>query len=481
MREVLPATVGIELEFSRAIRSADELRDEVYAAAETPIAPAPVPAQIDSDENTTSRPRLRVLDDIEMLMVGVGYQVHNHNGYRLSPVSATHWDLKTDSSCGYEAASPVIGTYTDLVRHARVGSIIQSAGCQVTDSCGLHVHVGVQDLSATQLESLLKLCLRYELAFHMLIPPRRRRGTYCRGTSDDLAAVAKDCFKSARNLEAVYSRLAELWGNKHTWLNCKPLSRQKTVEFRFMCGSLDPTFIVSYVLFLLHVVDTAANGRPGRWGRVDARSSPLLFRSFLGAAGFYKPLSETHDPDRAAIGRKWATRWARLQHPEPTVPVVEDRVGPSRSPSTQLIGDNPVDVSRIIASDINQMGEDIDAEQAIEAAIAVDANRAYANGDVIDVRLSDGSIQQFRVTYETGRLSSRDVSLQAVPRSSTAMTPVATNTYMIAPTGSSTTNSTIRVSYAVTTSNANLWNESDIEFTSAAEGTATEVSPSSIG
>lgn len=308
MTEQLPTTVGFELEFSEP---ASEARGDINSIEE--VAPSVTEAL------RAPSARFQLLDRIQGQLEAAGYGVFNLHNYRATPPSETHWDLKIDSSCGFEAASPVIKRYSDLLKHATVASHIQQAGGVVTDKCGLHVHVGVQDLTAGQLESLLRLCLRYELAFYMLMPEHRRRGTYCKGTSDGLLNKVKSCFRSSVSAD-INHRLAHAWNDKHTWLNCKPLSRQKTIEFRLMCGSLDPLFITRYVLFILHVVDAAINGRPGRWGRANARDAQLLFRSFLGAAGFYRPVSSNHDSDRAVVARKWALGWMRQQYSETAVP-----------------------------------------------------------------------------------------------------------------------------------------------------------------
>jgi hypothetical protein len=90
-----------------------------------------------------------------------------------------------------------------------------------------------------------------------------------------------------------------------------------------MEGTLDPEFLKLYTLFMLHVFDAAKKGREVRWGRANAKSAALLFRSLLGAAGFYEPVTTIdHDPDRAKVARKWASRASREKygddrHPKP--------------------------------------------------------------------------------------------------------------------------------------------------------------------
>ena len=56
--------------------------------------------------------------------------------YRHSVGSA--WDLKTDSSCGYEIASPIIDSYESLVKASKIVDIVKRAGGTVNPKCGLH-------------------------------------------------------------------------------------------------------------------------------------------------------------------------------------------------------------------------------------------------------------------------------------------------------------------------------------------------------
>ena len=77
------------------------------------------------------------------------------------------WDIKTDSSCGYEVATPAISLdesgNNDVLR--RVCEELRVLGPLVNNSCGYHLHIACQDYTWDDLRRLLILWTRYEPFF----------------------------------------------------------------------------------------------------------------------------------------------------------------------------------------------------------------------------------------------------------------------------------------------------------------------------
>ena len=212
--------------------------------------------------------------------------------YRHSVGSA--WDLKTDSSCGYEIASPIIDSYESLVKASKIVDIVKRAGGTVNPKCGLHVHVDMNGVNPEKFERVMRFMSRYEDAFFLLADASRQNNTFCRKLSgqDKLIKADPTQFRSA-------------WDYKHYWLNGTHLSGQGTLEFRLMASHLEAEYIVGWVLFLLHSIDYLLKGKHISWGKAKCASDRDLLQTMLGQAGFYGPFNDRDKPTIVAA-RKWA-------------------------------------------------------------------------------------------------------------------------------------------------------------------------------
>jgi hypothetical protein len=273
MNDALPFSVGWELEF--ALRDAAGLRA------------------------------------ISVAMSCAGIDNDYYGRWRRSPVSTEKWDLKTDSSCGissgvvgFEAASPVICCYTDLLRHAEVASLIQRSGAVVNERCGFHVHMGLAQYPPAAVNRLIRFLNRYEAAFYMLVPVTRRSNPYCK----PIPISITDRARRTRSVD-----IGAAWADKNTWVNFQPLARIGTVEFRLFPGTLDKDEVVGAVMFLQQVMECVIRGKEVQWGKARAKSSRMLFYTMLQQAGFY---SKDFDPDRLKIARKWAINHFKKENRE---------------------------------------------------------------------------------------------------------------------------------------------------------------------
>lgn len=232
------------------------------------------------------------LYDIQRVLSNRGEPVVNYGSYRHSGGSA--WDLKTDSSCGYEIASPVIQDYAGLIKAAKIVDVIKDCGGTVNERCGLHVHVDMNGISQEVFERVMRFMSRYEDAFFLLADQARQSNQYCRKLEYH---HVKDV-QSGRDFRRV-------WSSKHYWLNGTHLSGQGTLEFRLMASHLEAEYIVGWVLFLLHSVDYLMRGKTICWGKAKCASERDLLQTMLGQAGFYGPFNDRDKPTIVAA-RKWA-------------------------------------------------------------------------------------------------------------------------------------------------------------------------------
>ena len=164
------------------------------------------------------------------------------------------WICKTDSSCGFEAASRVFGstrsirkTLDDIGAMTKVVEVLQAKNAEVTDRCGFHVHIWVGDMDEAQLTRLLSYWVKFEYFIVNTLPARRKRNTYCPFHSSYLKPNQKFEFRDLLR-RGFHQRGSLNWG----WFD-----QRKTVEFRVAEGTSDPEVVKNWVRFLLYFVERA--------------------------------------------------------------------------------------------------------------------------------------------------------------------------------------------------------------------------------
>lgn len=237
--------------------------------------------------------------------VGVEIEVQNIAGVQRDLAYVTNnfarrsnlpdWEVKLDGSCGrsghgVEVVSPILKTDEDLKSIVRACAALKRLGFEVTSKCGLHVHLGVEDLSTASRDRLLRFFVRHENGF-FLLDPSRRQSTYCK----PLCPLIVNGIKEGRGWNA--------WNDRYYWLNGKAFSRHRTVELRLMGGSLDEHHIIGWVHFLLHVYESCKNGLDVEtWDQVQLADDFSTFTAMLQEANF----DGAPDQKRAVIAREWA-------------------------------------------------------------------------------------------------------------------------------------------------------------------------------
>ncbi len=245
------------------------------------------------------------LNEIHRVLQRMNWPVTQVSHYRHSAGSA--WDLKLDSSCGYEIASPVIESYEDLIKAAKIVDVIKRAGGSVNYKCGLHVHVDMNGVQTEEFIRVMRFMSRYEDAMFLLADESRQNNTYCQ-------KLNKSPDHHNRKAPIVEIRSYEFantagwktaWASKHYWLNGTHLGGQGTLEFRLMASHLEAEYIVGWVLFLLHTVDYLLKSKSVSWGKAKCATDRDLLQTMLGQAGFYGPFNDRDKPTIVAA-RKWA-------------------------------------------------------------------------------------------------------------------------------------------------------------------------------
>lgn len=170
----------------------------------------------------------------------------------------TLWDIKTDSSAGWEVATPAL-RLDEFGRNAQIVNALaalNSAGAVVTERCGTHQHHDAPDWTWRELQRFLALWARYEPFFFELQPQSRRSNSYClpifRGTWGEggyspalvgaLAATREETFtRHARGLGRSAVNLAHWW-------------RTNRIEIRLHSGTLNATKTLNWAMLMKAVM-----------------------------------------------------------------------------------------------------------------------------------------------------------------------------------------------------------------------------------
>jgi hypothetical protein len=181
----------------------------------------------------------------------------------------TSWDVKADSSCGWEIASPKLtldenGECQQLDR-ACVG--LASVSPRINHTCGLHVHVDLHDFDWRDMQRLIALWARYEPFFFEITPPSRRGNSYCSPIrASTWASLSRPTGPDRRWWAATQVALAatdrsafqnSLVSFPRGAINVAHFIRSGRVEFRLQGGTISYQKIRNWVILLLAVVNRA--------------------------------------------------------------------------------------------------------------------------------------------------------------------------------------------------------------------------------
>ena len=179
--------------------------------------------------------------------VGIEAQIEGYN-HR----TREHWKVTTDASVepGWEVVSPILRGEEGLDDLRKVVSALSAAGARVNRSCGLHVHVGINDLTPNEIAGIVIRYSRFETEIDAFMPQSRRgtSNTYC----NTVNRFAVD-LSSAGPFTRVNDVLRHQPG-RFLKVNLEAYSRQQTIEFRQHSGTCNASKIENWVRFLLHFV-----------------------------------------------------------------------------------------------------------------------------------------------------------------------------------------------------------------------------------
>lgn len=193
------------------------------------------------------------------------------------------WHLEEDSSIrhrgGVELISPILKGIDGLRQVYRAMQLIQNIkGCEIDESCGFHVHHGVDPevFNCNNLRELLRIVYPMEDYFYFLIPGDRQRRETCRPVEIDVSEFLKECSKdchlhgcrvrrvwySAENRHESEGGLAARYNKtRYHGLNLHSYWYRSTIEFRYHSAVLyDIDEAMQWIIFTQFLVEMSQGG-----------------------------------------------------------------------------------------------------------------------------------------------------------------------------------------------------------------------------
>jgi len=166
--------------------------------------------------------------------------------HRRTPRDNEFWDLKTDSSCGYEIATPPL---TGGVVEKVVGPVVKALQAEaelhkiefVGNACGLHVTFDVQDVGARGIKQVVFTMLRHQAALVGTQAGYRRGNEAC-----PFLQNGKDTRREVATVPNIKRQLPGRINNRGVMNLSKVQHGSDLIEFRYGGASLDIKEIAAF-------------------------------------------------------------------------------------------------------------------------------------------------------------------------------------------------------------------------------------------
>lgn len=209
----------------------------------------------------------------------------NIKGESYNHTTQEYWKVITDASVcargeynyGLEIVSPVLKGRKGLNQLEKIMDALDSMEeTDVNVSCGIHVHVGVEDSSVKGIANIVKLYAKQSQFIDSILSPSRRaeasngrrwaQNAYVRhglefGNNNKLFNMIDNVIDSAEidydnNLSKINS-LSQFMGGRYNAVNLESYRKYGTAEFRQHGGSINADKVCNWVIFCTHLCDRA--------------------------------------------------------------------------------------------------------------------------------------------------------------------------------------------------------------------------------
>lgn len=181
-----------------------------------------------------------------------------------------HWKIVSDSTCGYEAVSPILSGEDGYEQVRKVMRALSEAGARVDRRCGMHVHRDVNDLTGEAIATLVETYAGSQTTIDRFLARSRRSGQseWCAPmTARDVERVAEG-FRTHRQADSGVTRYRSI--------NVQSFPRYGTVEIRQHQGTLNGSKAVAWIMLGQALVVAAQTETPVDGGSVETFLASLV-------------------------------------------------------------------------------------------------------------------------------------------------------------------------------------------------------------
>jgi hypothetical protein len=198
------------------------------------------------------------------------------------------WRIERDASVtqyrgtqefGGEVVSPILVTpefaqLNTVLKALRLPTEYQGGtfGGKVNAQCGLHIHVGVKDLTPAQRAKIVRHWYNTTAVIHTFVAQSRINNHYCA----QMPQREVDQVVALLELNVAHVHTYERTTNKYRSLNVLPFPKIGTFEFRLHQGTLNATKVRNWVTLLLAFVGGFATEEQAPVGHTVERTERFL-------------------------------------------------------------------------------------------------------------------------------------------------------------------------------------------------------------
>ena len=190
-------------------------------------------------------------NDAERIMTAAGYQLSN-TGYTHSVLPV--WKVVTDASLtsrtsNCEVVSPVLRGSDGLNEIRTVAKVLRDAGASINNSCGMHIHIGVDGLISNEQQAhVIKAHQQWSYAFDALLVESRINGQWAKKIDRASALDIAEEWEGHTDLRNGGSYVTD---NRYRYraLNLAAFAKYGTFEFRAHQGSLNGLNATAWIAF----------------------------------------------------------------------------------------------------------------------------------------------------------------------------------------------------------------------------------------
>ena len=167
-----------------------------------------------------------------------------------------YWKVTTDASVpnGFEIVSPVLCGESGLEQAKIALDALRAAGARVDRRCGLHVHLGAEDLSAADIATVVRRYAKFEEQIDGWMAPSRRgdANRFCHSVRSFLQSGST---VSDRLQGGTVNEVCRAFGTRYMKVNLEAWERHRTIEFRQHGGTVEAEKALPWILFCFGFVE----------------------------------------------------------------------------------------------------------------------------------------------------------------------------------------------------------------------------------